>query len=126
MRSKTNPIILVLVVVIVIGIAFVAFVLSQQQTGSSADALPVRAFIEKPMNYVGYVYQLDAQIDSQLAWKQGVGRILTVKPMSDREVSIPVYVPDSLQQKMHMGERYRLDVLVTEKNILTVQSLEKI
>ena len=58
---------------------------------SGLEALPVDDYVEKPGNFLGNTYLLSVQIDSQIEWKEGVGRILAVEAEGSSS-RIPIFV----------------------------------
>jgi len=120
-----NPVILILCVLILGGAGFVAYDLVQNQGVSSRDLFPVQSFISDPQNHAGNRYRLDAQVDDQLGWREGLGKLITLTPLSDSQVSLPVFLPEEHAQNMRMGQRYRVEVLVGNHGLLTVLSMEK-
>jgi len=50
--------------------------------GGSAEPLPVAVYAANPRNLAGNMYELEARIRSQRGYRDGVGRILDVEPLS--------------------------------------------
>ncbi len=91
---------------------------------SGLEALPVDDYVRNPGNFLGNTYSLSVQIDSQIEWEEGVGRILAVNP--DGAASrIPVFVPDAVQQNLHVGQRYRMRVIIRKGGLIYVEDLRK-
>ena len=45
---------------------------------SDLEVLPTESYMKKPSDFLGNTYTIRAQIDSQVKWEKGVGRILAV------------------------------------------------
>jgi hypothetical protein len=91
---------------------------------SGLEVLPAAKYLEKPGNFLGNTYKLRAQIDSQIKWEKGVGRILAVRA----EVGgarLPVYVPERVGENLHIGQRYEMRVRIEEGGLVYVESLRK-
>ena len=91
---------------------------------SGLEVLPTERYLEKPGNYLGNTYKLSAQIDSQIKWEKGVGRILAVQPESGG-VRLPVFVAESVGENLHIGQRYKMRVRIEEGGLVYVESLRK-
>lgn len=91
---------------------------------SGLEVLPVDAYLKNPGNFLGNTYLLSAQIDSQIKWEEGVGRILAVE--SEGSASrVPVFVPDSAGQNLHVGQRYEMQVSIRKGGLIYVEDLHK-
>lgn len=88
------------------------------------EAFPSTTYLESPANLYGNRYLLDAWIDSQLVWREEVGRILEVRP-ADGQGKLAVYVPENLPRNLYVGQRYRMDVRVQRGGLIHVHDLEK-
>ena len=91
------------------------------------EPFPVAAYLEAPDNLQGNRYTLDAEIDAQLGWKEGTGRLLAVHPLSaEAGVRLPVFIADSLQANLMVAQRYRLELTVRRGGLLHVSALRKL
>jgi hypothetical protein len=91
------------------------------------EPLPVAAYLESPDNLQGNRYTLDAEIDAQLQWKEGTGRLLAVRPLSGDPASrLPVFISDSLEANLMVAQRYRFEITVRRGGLLYVNSLRKL
>lgn len=91
------------------------------------EPFPVAAYLEAPDNLQGNRYTLDAEIDAQLEWKEGVGRLLAVHPLtSEPGARLPVFIADSLQANLMVAQRYRLELTVRRGGLLHVNTLRKL
>jgi len=108
------------------GLAILCLFLSACGKGNFAnlEPLPVDSYLSKPGDFLGNTYLLTAQIDSQIEWKAGVGRILAVK-VDTSSSRIPVFVPDLNGQNLHVGQRYELRVSIKKGGLIYVEDLRK-
>lgn len=88
------------------------------------EILPVEEYIQQPGNFLGNTYRISAQIDSQIEWEEGIGRILAVQAEGSRS-RIPVFVPDVVEQNLHVGQRYELRVNIRKGGLIYVEDLRK-
>ena len=77
------------------------------------------------MNYAGNTYTIDVLIKEQIDWLEGSGRIVLVKPVNAQDVPLLVFIADDIEQNLHVGQRYRMEVVVGEKGLLCVEGLTK-
>ena len=105
-------------------LAAIVFMLVRSRLHHSLEAFDVAAYQRSPNELAGNRYNLDAQIDSQLRWDEGFGRILSVKPL-DSSSRLSVFVPDQVATDLRPGQRFHMSVLVKEKGLLQVESLDK-
>ncbi len=93
----------------------------------SNEPFPVSAYLESPDNLQGNRYTLDAEIDAQLQWREGTGRLLAVRPLSGEPGSrLPVFIADSLNANLMVAQRYRFEITVRRGGLLYVNSLRKL
>lgn len=88
------------------------------------ELFPTRAYLENPADFLGNSYRLKVQIDSQIRWEKGLGRILAIKPEGD-SVRLPVFVPEVQGNNLHVGQRFELRILVEEGGLIYVEELRK-
>jgi len=88
------------------------------------EPLPVNDYLKKPGNFLGNTYLLSAQIDSQIEWEEGVGRILAVETEGSTS-RLPVFVPDSSGQNLNVGQRYKMQVSIRKGGLIYVEDLRK-
>ena len=91
---------------------------------SRLEVLPVDDYLKRPGNFLGNTYRLSAQIDSQIEWEEGVGRILAVETEGSRS-RVPVFVPESAGQNLHVGQRYEMHVSIRKGGLIYVEDLHK-
>lgn len=91
---------------------------------SDIEVLPTESYMKKPGDFLGNTYTIRAQIDSQVKWEKGVGRILAVLPESGG-ARLPVFVPDEVGGNLHIGQRYEMRARIEEGGLIYVESLRK-
>lgn len=92
------------------------------------EPFPVAAYLESPDNLQGNRYTLEAEIDAQLEWKEGTGRLLAVRPLplDATQGRLPVFIADSLNANLMVAQRYRMELTVRRGGLLQVTSLRKL
>jgi len=93
--------------------------------GRSGEPFPVNAFLSAPDNLQGNRYRLDAEIDAQLNWREGVGRLIAVRPLQ-ADARLPVFIADSLKANLLVAQRYRFIITVRKGGLLYVDHLDKL
>lgn len=91
---------------------------------SNLETLPTEAYLESPADFLGNNYSVRSQIDSQIQWEKGVGRILAVLPEGSSK-RIPVFVPESVGGNIHIGQRFEMRVRIEEGGLIYVEALRK-
>jgi hypothetical protein len=94
-----------------------------RQTG---EPFPVTAYLNAPDNLQGNRYTLDAEIDAQLEWREGTGRLIAVRPLGTEPARLPVFIADSLSANLMVAQRYRLELTVRRGGLLYVNALRKL
>ena len=123
MKGKGNQVLLtIILLVIVAGAGTVGAMIYDRPQNNE---LPARKYLDTPMNYAGNTYTIDALIKEQIDWLEGKGRIVLVKPVSAQDVPLLVFIADDIEQNLHVGQRYRMEVVVGEKGLLCVEGLTK-
>jgi hypothetical protein len=94
--------------------------------GSFADhePLPVESYLAKPGDFLGNRYLLRAQIDEQIRWEKGLGRLLAVQ-VEGSEKRLPVFVPEGVGESLHVGQRYAMKALIDQGGVIYVEELRK-
>jgi hypothetical protein len=105
--------------------AFGVSLLLASGCGRSGEPFPVRAFLSAPDNLQGNRYQLEAEIDAQLNWREGVGRLIAVRTLRE-DVRLPVFISDSMKANLLVAQRYRFDITVRKGGLLYVERLKKL
>ncbi|MGB0258346.1 MAG: hypothetical protein ACPGES_06840 [Coraliomargarita sp.] len=124
-RTKQTGSALPIVIGVIVLIMAVGLYVGMKSDGASdLEPFPAKNYLESPGDFLGNTYALNAQIDSQLRWEKGVGRVLAVK-VSGESTRIPVFVPDAIGANVHKGQRYELEVLIEEGGLIYVEALRK-
>ena len=98
--------------------------------GKFGDLTPfsVEAYRKDWATLQGNSYRLDCQVEQQLAFVEGRGRVLAVKPIekdpSRPSGRIPVFVPANSTDSFEVGQRFRCKLRVT-RDLLVVEALER-
>ncbi|AKC81882.1 hypothetical protein IMCC26134_02195 [Verrucomicrobia bacterium IMCC26134] len=94
-----------------------------RQTG---EPFPVAAYLNAPDNLQGNRYTLEAEIDAQLEWREGTGRLIAVRPLGTEPARLPVFIADTLGANLMVAQRYRLELTVRRGGLLYVNALRKL
>ena len=100
--------------------------LSSCGDGKSSDLelMPIDTYLRKPGDFLGNRYMLRVQIDEQLKWEKGLGRVLAVVAEGS-EARLPVFVPESAGDNLHVGQRYKLQAIIEKGGLIYVEALQK-
>lgn len=124
--AKPNPLLLALGIPLAV-IVFVLVVIQGRSGGKFGSLTPFSpdTYRKDWATLQGNAYVFACQVDKQLAFVEGAGRILAVKPIdAARGVgSIPVRVPASITDNFESGQRYNLKLRV-RKDVLEVEDIE--
>jgi hypothetical protein len=129
--SKINPLFFALGIPVVVIVVLVAIVVPRMGGGGKfADLTPfsVDAYRKDWATLQGNTYRLDCQIEQQLAFVEGRGRVLAVKPI-DKDAArsagrIPVFIPAGSVDSFEVGQRFKCKLRVT-RDLLVVEALER-
>ena len=99
-------------------------------TGNSLEAepseFPVAIYYESPERLKGNQYLIEAQVDNLLKMRDGVGRLVEIKLLGDRnDALVPLFIPDSVEKNFNLGERYRIEVVVNQDGLLETRKLKR-
>jgi hypothetical protein len=127
--SKINPMFFALGIPVIVIVLLLAIVLPRMAGGGKfADLSPfsVDAYRKDWATLQGNTYRLDCQIEQQLAYVEGKGRMLAVKPTDITRGSgrIPVFVPLGAGDSFEVGQRFKCKVHVN-RDLLIVEELER-
>jgi len=91
------------------------------------DVLPVAQYVKTPRSLGGNTYIVDVRIDSQLAYKGEIGRVIAVRTQ-DEKVMLPVLVlkGHSAAFDPRVGQPYRFVVEVDEDGELILLETKKL
>ena len=92
--------------------------------GSDLEVLPIQNYLEKPGDFLGNRYVLRAQINEQLKWEKGLGRVLAVVA-EGHDARLPVFVPETVGGNLHVGQRYEFQVIIEQGGLIYVDALRK-
>ncbi len=122
--GKINPVLMAFLIPLAVIIAAVVLIVLRNHFHHARETLNVAAYQHSPNDLAGNHYNLDAQIDAQLKWDEGFGRILSVKPL-DGSGRLSVFVPDQLGSDLRVGQRFHMSVMVKDKGLIQVEALDK-
>ncbi len=105
--------------------ALSALLLITSGCGRSGEPFPVHAFLSAPDNLQGNRYELEAEIDAQLNWREGVGRLISVRALRG-DARLPLFIGDSMKANLLVAQRYRFEVTVRKGGLLYVEHLQKL
>ena len=91
---------------------------------SDLELLPIDTYLQKPGDFLGNRYMLRVQIDEQLKWEKGFGRVLAVHAEGS-EARLPVFVSESAGDNLHVGQRYELQAIIEQGGLIYVEALQK-
>ncbi len=126
---KINPLFFALGIPVVVIFILMAIVLPRMAGGgkfASLSAFSVDAYRKDWATLQGNTYRLDCQIEAQLAFIEGKGRVLAVKPTDTKMGAgrIPVFIPAGSNESFEVGQRYKCKVRVS-RDLLVVEGLER-
>ena len=91
---------------------------------SNLEILPIYTYLQKPGDFLGNRYMLRVQIDEQLKWEKGLGRVLAVVAEGS-DARLPVFVSESAGDNLHVGQRYELQAIIEKGGLIYVEALQK-
>lgn len=125
--SKINPLFFALGIPVVVIVILVAIVVPRMGGGRFADLTPfsVETYRRDWATLQGNSYRLECQVEQQLAFVEGRGRVLAVKPIGKDPVGrIPVFIPAGSTDSFEVGQRFKCKLRVT-RDLLVVEALER-
>jgi hypothetical protein len=92
------------------------------------EKINAESYIESAKSFQGGVFQFQGEIDSELSYESGRGRLFAVRvSTSNGPVFLPVLIPEMLGRiSPQKGQNYRLKVVGQERGVLVAQKMEKI
>ena len=92
------------------------------------EKINAESYIESAKSFQGGVFQFQGEIDSELTYETGRGRLFAVRvSTSNGQVFLPVLIPEMLGRiSPQKGQSYRLKVIGQERGVLVAQKMEKI
>tara|TARA_Y100000385_G_scaffold277063_1_gene323563 strand:- start:779 stop:1213 length:435 start_codon:yes stop_codon:yes gene_type:complete len=100
------------------------FTACSDRKSSDLEVLPVDTYLQKPGDFLGNRYMLRVQINEQLKWEKGVGRVLAVVAEGSN-ARLPVFVAESAGNNLHVGQRYELQAIIEKGGLIYVEALQK-
>ena len=95
-----------------------------ERKSSDLEVLPIDTYLQKPGDFLGNRYVLRVQINEQLKWEKGLGRVLAVVAEGS-EARLPVFVSESAGDNLHVGQRYELQAIIEKGGLIYVEALQK-
>ena len=95
-----------------------------ERKSSDLEVLPIDTYLQKPGDFLGNRYMLRVQIDEQLKWEKGLGRVLAVVAEGS-DARLPVFVSESAGDNLHVGQRYELQAIIEKGGLIYVEALQK-
>ena len=95
-----------------------------ERKSSDLEVLPIDTYLQKPGDFLGNRYVLRVQINEQLKWEKGLGRVLAVVAEGS-EARLPVFVSESAGDNLHVGQRYELQAIIEQGGLIYVEALQK-
>jgi len=94
---------------------------------SKLEEFPLAFYLQNPGGLQGNRYLVKAQIDRQLGWQPGIGRLILIQTTTASGLSkkVPVFFPDDGGPGVLTGQKFIMTVLVAEENLITVEKYEK-
>jgi hypothetical protein len=126
--SKVNPLFFALGIPVLVIVVLMAIVIPRFAGGGKfTDLSPfsVDDYRKDWATLQGNSYRLECQVEQQLAFVEGRGRVLAVKPISKDPVGrIPVFIPAGSADSFEVGQRFKCKLRVT-RDLLVVEALER-
>jgi hypothetical protein len=127
--SKVNPLFFALGIPVLVIVVLMAIVIPRFAGGGKfTDLSPfsVDDYRKDWATLQGNAYRFDCQIEKQLAYEEGKGRVLAVKPTDITRGSgrVPLFVPLSAGETFEVGQRFKCKVRVV-RDLLVVEDLER-
>jgi hypothetical protein len=129
--SKINPLFFALGIPVLVIVILVAIVVPRMGGGGKfADltAFSPESYRKDWATLQGNAYRLDFQVEQQLAYVEGRGRVLAVKPIEKDPVHpagrIPLFIPVSAGDSFEVGQRFKCKLRVS-RDLLVVEGLER-
>lgn len=123
-RLPAKPLIKDLGCLIVVSLSCLFFAACGKGQFSGLEELPVDDYLKRPGDLLGNTYVISAQIDSQIEWEEGVGRILAVETEGSTS-RVPVFVPNGVGDNLYVGQRYKMRASIRKGGLIYVEDLRK-
>ena len=103
--------------------ALIFIFLKKTNVVNNAEEFPYAAYLDSPRSFDGNSYLMKAQIDSQLAYNQAAGKMVSVRTPSGARFA--VFVPEGRGANMQVGQKYNLYVSLDQNGVIIVNGMEK-
>tara|TARA_R100000027_G_scaffold66532_1_gene62666 strand:+ start:2785 stop:3159 length:375 start_codon:yes stop_codon:yes gene_type:complete len=123
MKNTSFRFLVLFILLVLIGFGGFYFYQNSESQGFS-EPLPVYSFMERPLQFVGNHYHLDASIQNILSSQDKLGRIVLVSSEPEGS-SLPLFLPADLPGNVEFQQRFRFKVSVEDGGLLYVHSLSK-
>jgi hypothetical protein len=127
LSSEKSPLLIALATLLLAGLIIGFFALPGGSGIKRLDPFPVQDFMDSPDNFLGNRYRMEAQIEAQLSYREGVGRLIAIDPRETGTTArrLPVFVPSEITDTINVGQRYQMAVRIREGGLIEVEKLEK-
>ena len=125
MQGKINYVLLVIFVVLVLGAVGIGARLITSEPTRGPNAFPAEDYLKNPKNFIDNKYEIQVQIKGLIHSQTGKGKIMEVTPINSKDIPLLVFIPAGQDMTLHVGQRYSMQVVVDERGLLRVSSLEK-
>jgi len=123
MKSTSLRFLILFILLVMVGlVGFQWFRASSSQ--GFPEPLPVLAFMERPLQFAGNRYHLDASVETVVASEDRLGRIVLVAADGDG-ATLPVFLPADLPGNVEFQQNYRFRLSVEGGGLLYVHSMTK-
>jgi hypothetical protein len=95
------------------------------ETRGYPEPMPVEAFLERPLQFAGNRYHLEASVVNLLSSRQDLGRIVLVAAGGGGE-RLPLFLPAELETNLQFQQQYLFLLTVEDGGLLYVRELKKI
>ncbi|MBC2602107.1 hypothetical protein [Puniceicoccus vermicola] len=123
MKNTSVRFLLLFLLLVIIGLAGFQWYRVSEVSGYP-EPLPVSAFMERPLQFSGNQYHLDASVENVLASEEQVGRIVLVSADLDGS-SLPIFLPSDLPGNVEFQQKYRFKLSVENGGLLYVHAMTK-
>lgn len=127
--SKINPLFFALGIPVLVIVVLLAIVVPRFAGGGKFTDLSPFSIDDYRKDFAtlqGNAYRFECQIDKQLAFEEGKGRMLAVKPtdVSRGGGRMPLFVPLTVGETFEVGQRFKFKVRIVGSG-LVVEDLER-
>ncbi len=122
---NNKPLIIVASVIVLLIAAAVVVVVLDKQGG--AESLPVDRYIESSANFTGNRYQVTGRVESQLAAREGVGRLIVLNVAGNGfERKLPVLIPEDVGINIDAGVQYQFQVWIRQTKGMVIPEVQNV